>query len=196
MRKKLLIIGVALVILATTFVYGCGKGVETYNKFGFSFDYPADMKVQEKGYPFFSSEANENYGVVYCRKSDFVICVSWMSSEGMDVDTTHLNKLLDSFLSGQSEGDRIFVAEREESEHMGHILIEQRYVLDEENTLNSIGTWWCNRSKRIFQVYVKRNWENPVYITTGVKVVADAPAPNDDSSYKTYKKVMNSFHCH
>ena len=140
MKKKLSMIGIVLAILASLLVYGCAT-LETYNNYGTSFDYPADMKVQEKGYSLFSSEANENYGVVYCQKSDFFIGVSWMSSEGMDVDTTHLNKQLDSFLSGQGEGYRIFVAEREESEHMGHILIEQRYVLEEENTLNSVGTW-------------------------------------------------------
>jgi len=202
MRKKLLIIGVALVILATTFVYGCGKGVETYNKFGFSFDYPADMEVKEEGFPRFSEEANEEAGVLYLTKPELFISISWVTLESAD-----LSLLLEgqkAYLWGvRTTSDKFYLGGARYSEqHMGHTRIEQRFVTVGDygtygNRLNILGTWWCDKSKKVFEIDSGAKWKNATFIMYGDgTIAAEFPDYNHDPSYKAYKELLGSLHCH
>ena len=69
-------------------------------------------------------------------------------------------------------------------------------MIQYENTLNSVGTWWCSDSGRKFQVVVTRHWKDPSYITTGTWTAAETPVPDDDYSYQAYKELLGSLHCH
>ena len=96
MRKKILIIGVALAILATTFVYACAKEVSTCNKFGFSFDYPAYMEIEEEG--LLSSEANEESGIITLASTKPVAMIEIVWGPAEEEDRASLKKLLGELL--------------------------------------------------------------------------------------------------
>lgn len=192
MKKKLLIIGVALVILATTFVYGCGKGVATYNNFGFSFGYPAYMEIEEEG--LLSSEANEESGIITLKNTKRVAMIEivW-GPKAEEVDKASLKKLLDDLL----ERHQILVkAKQEETVHTGHAVIEQRYiVLARFGFIRSTGIWWCDELEKTFQITATRTTKDAgveVTATGGVKM----PPVEKDPAYNDYRKILTSFHCH
>ncbi len=166
--------------------------IETYNKFDISFQYPPGMALTEKTVPYYGTEASRDHGVINLRASGFLIGVNWMTpEEGVYVDSSFLSDILDDFLAGASEGDNMFESERHyiSGVHPHHVVMEQRYALQEQNTLNSVGVWWCQESGRIFLVAVTRDWEGSTYLT-------DVPTRGQDYSYETYDQVMRSFLCH
>lgn len=165
---------------------------ETYNKFDISFQYPTGMELTEKAVPYYGTEANRDHGVINLRKPGFLIGVNWMTpEEGVNVDSSFLGDILDQFLAGASEGDIIFESERHYTSgvHRPHLVMEQRYALQVQNTLNSVGVWWCQESGRIFLVAVTRDWEDSTYLT-------DVPTQGKDYSWETYDQVRRSFRCH
>lgn len=165
---------------------------ETYNKFDISFQYPPGMELTEKAVPFYGTEANRDHGVINLKKLGFLISVNWMTpEEGVSVDSSFLSDILDQFLAGASEGDNMFESERHyiSGVRYPHVAMEQRYALQVQNTLNSVGVWWCQKSGRIFMVAVTRDWEDSTYIK-------DVPTQGKDYSYETYDQVRGSFRCH
>lgn len=197
--KKKTITGLTAITVIVVFVLftGCfGDKGNTYSKFGFSFDYPAGMKIEEKGYPFFSVEANAEAGVLYFKKSQLRIDVSWVTLE--DVDRSYIEKQIDAYLSGRREGINFYQGDPIESKHMGHTVLGTRFVTQgvEGILLNVTVSWYCDSSKRLFMITVAADWEHPVFITDGTRMIPEWPDLNHDPSYSTYEKVINSFQCH
>ena len=195
MKKKLSMIGIVLAILASLLVYGCAT-LETYNNYGTSFDYPADMKVQEKGYPLFSEEANEEAGVLKISKPQLRLDVSWVTLG--DVDRSYIEELILSYLSGRGEDHTLYLGDSTESRCMGHTVLGGRFVTIGEDgvLLNVIGAWHCDTSGRVFMVTSAADWDDPVLITDGTRTMPEWPDPKHDPSYEAFEKVVSSFQCH
>jgi hypothetical protein len=165
---------------------------ETYDKFDISFQYPPGMELTEKAVPYYSTKASRDHGVVNLRKPGFLISVNWMTpEEGVNVDSSFLGDILDQFIAGASEGDIMFESERHYTSgvHRPHTVMEQRYALQVQNTVNSVGVWWCQQSGRVFLVAVTRDWEGSTHLT-------DVPTEGKDYSWETYDQVRRSFRCH
>jgi hypothetical protein len=170
--------------------------VEKDHEFGFSFDYPDGMSVKEKGYPLFSTEANEEAGVLTFIKSQLRLDVSWVNLG--DVDRSRLEELILAYLSGRKADHDIYLGDTIESKCMGHPVFGRRFVTSGEDgvLLNVIVAWHCDTSGRCFTVTSSGDWEEPVFITDGTRMIPEWPDSKHDPSFKAYKEVMSSFQCH
>lgn len=190
MKKKVFMIGVVLTILMSLFVYGCGR-LNTYNNFGFSFDYPAYMEIEEEG--LLSSEANEESGIITLASTKHVAMIEIVWGPAEEEDKASLKKLLGELLDAHQI---LAEAKQKETTHAGHAVIEQRYiVIAGFGFIRSTGIWWCDKSKRTFQITSTRPTRDVgVEITTtgGVKM----PPIEKDPAYNDYRKILTSFHGH
>lgn len=200
------LIATVVIVIAVVFA-GCvdEEQVNTYNKFGFSFDYPADMDiVAEKGWPPFSEEANEEAGSLFIVKQGGpVLDIFWFPAE--DVDRSFIWEMQGEYLAGRGKGYNFYLGDGKESKHRGHKVWNARFCIagEEGVLLNVIGSWYCDRLKRVFTVSSGANWDDPQFSMTfkvgevGVpKTEPEWPDLKKDPSYKTYKKIIDSFHCH
>lgn len=193
-----------MIVTAVVFA-GCidKEQVNTYNKFGFSFDYPADMDiVAENGWSHFSEEANEEAGFLYIVKQGGpFLDIFWFPAE--DVDRSFIAEMLGGY-AGAGKGYNLYLGDGKESKHRGHKVGNVRFCTvagEEEVLLNNIGSWYCDKSKRVFTVRSAAKWDDPKFSMTfkvGEVLKTEPKWPNrkKDPSYKTYKKVIDSFHCH
>ncbi len=170
--------------------------VKKTNEFGFSFDYPDGMSVKEQGYPLFSTEANEEAGVLIFSKSQLRLDVSWVNLG--DVDRSRIEELILAYLGGRKVDHEVYLGDTIESKCMGHTVLGGRFVTSGEDgvLLNVIMAWHCDTSGRCFTVTSSGDWEDPVFTTDGTRMIPEWPDSKHDPSYKAYKEVMSSFQCH
>lgn len=207
MKKKTIAGLIVIVVIVTAVVFaGCidEEQVNTYNKFGFSFDYPADMDiVAENGWPPFSEEANEEAGFLYIVKQGGpVLDIFWFPAE--DVNSSFIWDTEAGYIAGAGKGHNLYLGDGKESKHRGHKVWNARFCIvagEEWVSLNNIGSWYCDKSKRVFTVRSAAKWDDPQFLMTfkvggGGGTEPEWPKLKKDPSYKTYKKVIDSFRCH
>lgn len=205
--KRKIIEGLTVIVAIVSIVVftGCldGDQVNTYDKFGFSFDYPADMIIEKRG---ILSDANEESGSITLTsttKPVRTIVITWgLIKEGEDTSETYLEETSDSYLASQ---DVICQAKREKRSHLGHTVIEQRYVvyhklkfdgIDEEFiTVRSEGIWYCDKSKKGFIVGASRLSEDAGIKGDNRYNIEMLPLEKDPV-YNDYREIIDSFRCH
>lgn len=169
----------------------------TYNKFGFSFDCGDHYgRVEVEGHPFFSTEANEEAGVLRISTPLLRLDVYWLTME--DVNRSYIEEQITAYLSGRGKDHTLYMGDYIESECMGHTVLGGRFVTEGEDgiLLNNIGAWYCDNSGRVFMVNYAADWEDPVFITDGINVLPEWPDSRFDPSCNAYKEVMSTFQCH
>jgi hypothetical protein len=210
MKKKTIAGLIVIVVIVTAVVFaGCidKEQVNTYNKsynkFGFSFDYPADMNIvaEEGGSPF-REEANEESGVVYCKKPELAVIIDWTSME--EADESLLEKGLNAYFTGMSTWTQVDVGNIESRFLGDHMVIQKRFVRNvlhanpnKPTEIGIRGTWWCDKSKRIFAIVSVATWEDPAYVIgDSGKITIEWPNNKKDPSIKPYLTFLESFNCH
>jgi len=205
MKKKTIAGLIAIVVIASVVIFaGCIEQVNTYDKFGFSFEYPADMEVREEG--ILSAEANEESGAVYYEKPELIIIVKWMRMG--KVDTSDLIKGTNNYLADMDaeEGVTVYKTGHVIRQHIDHSLVEQLFAavkrpIGSSDMLGSIGSWWCDESGRMFRVIVlvpgqELSVTRTFYGDGTIVDSVDAPKPSKNPSWKAYEAVIKSFRCH
>ena len=183
---------------------------KTYNKFGFTFDYPADMTILvEKGSPSSDEEASEEAGVLRIGKPLTSIEVFWLSEK--DAEKHFIWDVHSAFLSGLKESHSrkfplggFYLGDGMKSEQSGHKLWFKRICTErgaEGYSLHISGMLYCDRSQRIFIVTSSVLWEDvrlsmTFEIGEEPKKEPEWPDLETDPSYEVYEKVIDSFHCH
>lgn len=224
MQKRTIIGLIAIVMVVAVVMFaGCVEQVNTYDKFGFSFDYPADMKVEEKGFTHFKGEVNEEAGMLYLKKPGHTVEVLWMTGvfdlgDVGDVDFSHLTPTEEDSCMIEIISTYFSNVQRDHTVYLGgsleHIDIESnpdyavlglRFVSRGEDgtLLNIIGLLYDESSKRVFTIRSSAMWDDPKFVMVfrvgekGIpKTEPDWPDLKKDPSYKVYKKVISSFRCH
>jgi len=202
MKRKTIAGLIAIVAIAVVVIFaGCiEEQVNTHNKFGFSFEYPVDMEVREEGV--FNAEANKESGTVYCEKPGLAVIIQWMSME--EADESVLEKGLDAYITGMAEDTPVDVGNIGSRFLGDHVVIQKRFVRNvlhanpyKPTEIGMTGIWWCDKSKRIFQIVSMATWEDPVYVTWGSgETTPEWPSVKKDPSIKAYLTVFESFNCH
>jgi tetratricopeptide (TPR) repeat protein len=159
---------------------------KTYDKFGFSFDYPADMTVMEMG------EVNEESGTITLTSTTKPrgATITWGRLGEEERSEKAMEEAMDSSLASS---DVICQANREKRTHLGHTVIEQRYVLKPYSVFSE-GWLYCDKSKRGFIVGAWRLPED-----AGIKVDTGSIEMlllEKDPVYKDYREIIDSFRCH
>lgn len=200
MKKKTIVGLIAIVAIAMVVIFaGFVEQYDTYDKFGFSFKYPADMEVHEEG--ILSAEANEESGAVYCENPELIIIVKWMKME--KADTSDQIKMMNKYLEDM-DADGVWESNHVFAPHMGHQLVAQRFAVtwtqEASDMLGSMGSWRCDVSGRMFHVIVLLPRQDLGYTmivgNLPVSYKLNVPEPNKDLTVKAYTTVIKSFRCH
>ena len=198
MKKKTMVGLIAIVAIVVVAIFtGCvEEEVNTYNKFGFLFEYPADMEV-------FEENASEEAGYVILGKPGVALDVWWRSAE--DINRSSLWEIFGAYLAGSKVGHKFYLGDTVEEKVNGHKAWDARFCTEEEEgvLLNVAGSWYCDKSKKVFIVRSAAKWDDPKFVMVfrvgekGIpKTEPDWPDLKKDPSYKVYKKVISSFRCH
>ncbi len=170
---------------------------DTYNKFGFSFQYPSGMAAEEE--PYLDSEANEKSGVITLTTLEepvVQLSVTWLSQPDKEKTSPEDHEELMNRLVGQRKV--IYKTTVEKKSYGSHIVVEQRYVFIKGfGFVCSMGVWWCEESDRIFYISSTRPSRDIIAAFPGM-TAADVklPAENKDPTYRDYKILLRSFRCH
>lgn len=187
----------ATIIILVLCAGGCKTKLDTYEKFGFSFQYPSRMGVTKEK-PGLDSEANEKSGSLELMsgKPIAMLDLDWMTPpEKGKTSPANLEELLDRLAS---QNTIIYRSIPETESHGNHIVIEQRDVLIKGfGFVRSRGIWWCEQSNRIFVLSATRPARG-IISTSPTMTAADVklPAKEKDPTYQDYKRILRSFLCH
>lgn len=193
---KRLALTVTIIILAL--FAGCSKAEpDTYNKFGFSFQYPSGMAAEEE--PYLDSEPNDKSGVITLTTIEepaVHLSVTWLSQPDKEKTSPEDHEELMNRLVGQHKV--IYKTTLDKKSYGSHLVVEQRYVLIKRFAfVRSMGIWWCEESDRVFYISSTRPSRGIIAASPGM-TAADVklPAENKDPTYRDYTILMRSFRCH
>ena len=178
--KKAMFLGVILLLtFSLTLPFGCTGDTgaptftefRTFSKYGFSFEYPKQMTLTEEGHPLFGGEASETSGFLSGRRDNHdheIIWLSWVevAEGGAVMLEPGLAGLRESMMQIESYTELV-IGDVIESELCGHRMIYQTfsYKLDGDQVYQVVGTWYCDRSQRFWQLAVLYSEEDvlPVF---------------------------------
>ncbi len=208
MRNKCLkCLGIMIAIIFILLHTGYSKSkLNKYTKFGISFYYPADLKVTEIGAPLYGEKVTKESGVlkigniedIFTGRSEVYLEILWVPGPKEDTDRSLIQKIGGAYLDGRKKDHDLYPGTAFESEQNSHWLMYSRFctVGKEGYSLNVIGSWYCDISKRVFMINTSSLWKKPVLITDGSKVQPEWPDLKKDSSAKAYENLLSTFNCH
>ncbi len=146
-------------LITVVLISGCTqtpKSQLTYSKYGFSFEYPKQMMISERG--LFENTANDNSGIIVGELKNGgneIILIGWLKSivnikleptlegafGGMNSSTGVTSLVKGEFVDTTKDGDR---------------MIYQYYNISGENeTMYGIyGVWYSDESQKLYQLNV------------------------------------------
>jgi len=136
------------------------QNINTYSKWGFSFDYPKEFVLAEAG--IFESLATDSSGVVVVEQitqDDYEGCsIGWINTakstyESTGGDATLLQGLDIYFDGAATEGYDTTRGEITGETKSGHYLLYQYYIITLSATTEAYGiagTFYCDHSERLF----------------------------------------------
>ena len=166
---------------------GCTQEVETYSKYGFSFQYPKKHSINEMG--MLQNEATEESGLVQATLgNEELLQVTWvgMQQSIWEVARDLQVSLEDSFAGLEEES--IETIQRGELlgavniPHIPHPTLYQDYVATEtagNKLYGTLGVFYCDESQKLFKLMA-------VNYTSGTK----------QDVLEQFLHFLNSFICH
>lgn len=203
-NKKLLFVFLVIAsVLIFTIMCRCSeKDQETYDKYGLSFKYPADMTViEEDGVIGFSEEISEIAGNIVIESAQKILKISWMGPFE-DADRSLIERILLNYRAGVEKSADIFFIDAEVPlKKDGHLILGGRlFVAADQELLRVIGAWYCDESKRIFIIDSGAPGDPPkTTVTTNgrnTNVQHDWTNLKNDASYQMIKSILRSITCH
>jgi hypothetical protein len=148
------IAGVAAVGLVWWYTQESGEELKRYSNFGFSFEYPKDMKIDEQG-PVEGTVATTDSGILLGELGDGefgLIKVGWLTTESapdleISLDNSFLNLEVEGLIVEKGQFKNTTTINR-------HEMLCQSFTatIAEAITFHGIGgVWYCNTSKRSFE---------------------------------------------
>lgn len=186
--KKAILVGVILPLIASFILLaGCTQEVETYSKYGFSFEYPKKHSINEIG--MLQNEATEESGLVQATLgNEELLQVTWvgMQQSIWEVAVDLQVSLEDSFAGLEEES--IETIQRGELlgainiPHIPHPTLYQDYVAIEtegNKIYGVVAVFYCDESQKLFKLMT-------VNYTSGAK----------QDVLGQFLHFLNSFICH
>jgi len=197
MAKQL---SISVLITSTLFLSGSYARDETYNKFGFSFHYPEDQQLVEKGTPLYGKKPSYRAGNIWIGsdlKTKPLVLIAWFPARDEE-DPKDIVKILDAAIRARKQDHDVYLGKILQSNQSGHKIYITRFITvgKEGYLLNVTCGYHCDVSKRIFHITSSAPWKNPTIVYGSNGAGPQWPDLNKDPSYIAYENLAKSFRCH
>lgn len=185
--------------------------LKTFKEFGFSFEYPAGMKLARRTGPGLKGKPSNQEGLLEIGQEEQgqLLTILWGQHESENKNTEEIRLGVRAFLSAfllpvlsKHSKDREFYLETVpyRAGRFGHPIQWDRYLfrMEDHYVLATIGGWACSDSARMFLVCAEALYSGPSFLSELVKYNGGTKnwlPIEKDPSYKIFDTVMRSFAC-